>query len=85
MRKEFIQNVHWEGLGWETSLRRAEQVMAKERYRYLLGMLPLQMTSWFTVMLLIVGSGDGRGKSRRYKTGPLAPAASFSHAFLSTR
>jgi len=35
------------------------------------------MTIWFTVMLLIVGNGDDTGKSSRYKTGSLEPAASF--------
>ena len=35
------------------------------------------MTIWFTVILLIVGSGDDTGKSRRYKTGSPEPAASF--------
>jgi len=48
------------------------------------GLLPLQMTFWFTVMLLIVGSGDDTGKSRRYKTGSLEPAYSFFHMSLST-
>jgi hypothetical protein len=42
------------------------------------------MTFWFTVMLLIVGSGDDTGKSRRYKTGSLEPAYSFFHMSLST-
>lgn len=42
------------------------------------------MTFWFTTMLLIVGSGDDTGKSRRYKTGSLEPAASFLHMSLST-
>jgi len=48
------------------------------------GLVPLQMTFWFTVMLLIVGSGDETGKSRRYKTGSVEPAYSFSHMSLST-
>ena len=48
------------------------------------GLLPLQMTFWFTVMLFIVGSGDDIGKSRRYKTEFLEPAANFFHISLST-
>ena len=48
------------------------------------GLVPLQMTFWFTVMLLIVGSGDDTGKSRRYKTGSVEPAYSFFHMSLST-
>ena len=48
------------------------------------GLVPLQMTFWFTVMLLIVGSGDDTGKSRRYKTGSTEPAYSFLHMSLST-
>jgi len=48
------------------------------------GLLPLQMTFWFTVMLLIAGSGDDTGKSRRYKTGSLEPAYSFFHMSPST-
>jgi len=50
---------------------------------HLLGLVPLQMTFLLTVMLLIVGSGDDTGKSRRYNTGSLEPAASFLHMFLS--
>jgi len=46
--------------------------------------VPLQMTIWFTVMLLIVGSGDDTGKSRRYKTGSMEPAYSLSHMSVST-
>jgi hypothetical protein len=46
--------------------------------------VPLQMTFLFTVMLLIVGSGDDIGKLRRYKTESLEPAASFLHMSLST-
>jgi len=42
------------------------------------------MTFWFTVMLFIVGSGDDIGKSRRYKTEFLEPAANFFHISLST-
>jgi len=48
------------------------------------GLVPLQITFWFTVMLLIVGSGDDTGKSRRYKTGSVEPAYSFFHMSLST-
>ena len=48
------------------------------------GLVPLQMMFWFTVMLLIVGSGDDTGKSRRYKTGSIEPAASFLHMSLSS-
>jgi hypothetical protein len=51
---------------------------------FLLGLVPLQMTFRLTVMLLIVGSGDDTGKSRRYKTGSLEPAYSFLHMSLST-
>jgi hypothetical protein len=46
--------------------------------------VPLQMTFWFTVMLLIVGRGDDTGKSRRYKTGSIEPAASFLHMSVSS-
>jgi len=48
------------------------------------GLVTLQMTFWFTVMLLIVGSCDDTGKSRRYKTGSLEPAYSFFHMSLSS-
>ena len=48
------------------------------------GLVPVQMTFSFTVMLLIVGSGDDTGKSRRYKTGSVEPAYSFIHMSLST-
>ena len=48
------------------------------------GLVPLQITFSFTVMLLIVGSGDDTGKSRRYKTGSVEPAASFLHMSVSS-
>jgi len=48
------------------------------------GLAPLQMTFLFTVMLLIVGRGEDTGKSSRYKTGSLEPAASFLPMSLST-
>ena len=48
------------------------------------GLVPLQITFWFTVMFLIVGSRDDTGKSRRYKTGSTEPAASFLHVSASS-
>jgi hypothetical protein len=48
------------------------------------GLVPLQMTFSFTVMLLIVGSGDDTGKARRYKTGPLELDAILFHMSVSS-